>query len=237
MIKEAIEKVLSLAPVAQISIDGREYTDRAIHAVKTPTISPLLVSTLSGFVDLIDANFEEFPADKVLVHVIDHETVQLVHKESNEWADRVVFIKSSVTQTKGFTFGNFIDHENFLIGVQSNFTADGDREYVLKLASNISSEKVATSDDDGVSQKVGVKAGAHLKTSEVVRPRVTLAPYRTFREVSQPTSEFVFRVQDGVGNIPRLALFEADGGAWKLVAMENVARYLRAAITKIPVIS
>ena len=49
-----------------------------------------------------------------------------------------------------------------------------------------------------------------------------LKPYRTFVEVEQPESKFVFRMQTG----PEMALFEADGGAWRIQAMKNIKEYL-----------
>jgi hypothetical protein len=237
LIKEAIDRILSLAAVTIHDVDGREYSDRTLSPIQPPIIHAIEVSTLSGLVDLIQNGFEAFDKTQSLVHVVDHTKVQLVGSISDTWARRLEFVTAKLTETKGFGFGVFTDHENFIIGVQANFTEAGDREYVLKLASSLKNEKVSTSDDDGVSQKVAVSAGAHLKTSETVRPRVTLAPFRTFREVEQPASEFVFRVQNSGDAIPKLALFEADGGRWKLAAIENVARYLRTSITDIPVIS
>lgn len=44
----------------------------------------------------------------------------------------------------------------------------------------------------------------------------------TFAEVAQPESEFVLRLKEG----NRVGLFEADGGAWELNAMANIANYL-----------
>lgn len=237
MIKEAIEKVLSLAPVNRLTIEGREYTDKSVFPASAPLISAIKVSTLGGFVDLVQNDFEEFPSDSVVVHVVDHKEVSLVSNESDIWARRKCFITSQLTETKGFNFGVFHDHEQFVIGVQANFTDAGEREYVLKMASSLTQERVSTSDDDGVSQKVGVKAGVHLKTTETIRSRVKLAPFRTFREVEQPTSEFVFRVQQSGDGVPRLALFEADGGRWKIDAIENVARFLRPLVKDIPVVS
>jgi hypothetical protein len=58
----------------------------------------------------------------------------------------------------------------------------------------LTDEHVSSSEDSGITQKVGMKTGAVLKTTETLRPRVTLAPFRTFREVVQPASEFIFRV-------------------------------------------
>lgn len=52
---------------------------------------------------------------------------------------------------------------------------------------------------------------------------VELAPYRTFLEVEQPESQFIFRMKDG----PRCAIFEADGGAWRNQAITNIREYLK----------
>ena len=55
-----------------------------------------------------------------------------------------------------------------------------------------------------------------------------LRPIRTFTEVKQPKSAFVFRMEQGSNETVNAALFEADGGAWKIEAMENIKDYLRA---------
>ncbi|OSB00487.1 hypothetical protein B2H85_13365, partial [Clostridium botulinum] len=51
---------------------------------------------------------------------------------------------------------------------------------------------------------------------------VTLAPYRTFPEIEQPLSRFIFRMQQG----PSAAIYEADGGAWRNQAMQRIKAYL-----------
>ena len=52
--------------------------------------------------------------------------------------------------------------------------------------------------------------------------KLTLAAYRTFIEIDQPERKFVLRMQSG----PRVALLEADGGAWKNEAIRNIENYL-----------
>lgn len=83
---------------------------------------------------------------------------------------------------------------------------------------------VAEYGDDGVTQKATIRQGIASKTDAVVPNPVTLRPYRTFIEVTQPVSSFIFRVKDLHGI--SCALFEADGGAWKNAAMENIKNYL-----------
>lgn len=61
-----------------------------------------------------------------------------------------------------------------------------------------------------------------------------LIPYRTFLEVEQPASEFVFRIGEGRGGAPVFKLVAADGGLWKSQAVENVKRYLVEQLADIP---
>lgn len=134
-----------------------------------------------------------------------------------------------------FQFGQYHDHEAFVIGVQANFTADGDRDYLVRIASNLTAEIVTTSEDDGIAQKVALRSGVSLKTTETLRNRVGLAPFRTFREADQPASEFLFRVKQAEGKVPQCALHEADGGEWKNKAMQNIAFWLKGKITDITI--
>ena len=76
--------------------------------------------------------------------------------------------------------------------------------------------------DNGVTQEVSVRRGVALKEQQTVQPIVHLQPYRTFLEVVQPASDFLLRIdKDG-----HPALYEADGGAWKLEAKRSIAAYL-----------
>ena len=64
------------------------------------------------------------------------------------------------------------------------------------------------------------------KTDAIVPNPVILAPYRTFLEVEQPESSFIFRMRDSDRGGVSCALFEADGGAWRNEAMSDVAAYI-----------
>lgn len=77
-----------------------------------------------------------------------------------------------------------------------------------------------------MSQKATIKTGvASLSEAEVPSP-CRLKPFRTFLEVDQPLSSFIFRLdEDNSGGIT-CALYEADGGAWKINAKESVRAYL-----------
>lgn len=44
--------------------------------------------------------------------------------------------------------------------------------------------------------------------------------------MEQPESQFVFRMKEYKNEGIQCALFEADGGAWRLNAMANIKEYL-----------
>ena len=61
-----------------------------------------------------------------------------------------------------------------------------------------------------MSQKTTIKTGAENLSEVKVPNPVVLAPYRTFSEVDQPESKFIFRLESGKEDTPLAALFEAD---------------------------
>lgn len=81
---------------------------------------------------------------------------------------------------------------------------------------------------------LGARACASSKDNVLVPNPVNLIPYRTFLEVEQPASDFVFRVSEGRGGAPVFKLVTADGGVWKSQAVANVKAYLTEALKDIP---
>lgn len=71
----------------------------------------------------------------------------------------------------------------------------------------------------------------------MVKPRVELAPFRSFPEIEQPVSSFIFRLRGGDPvHAPLCALFEADGRRWEHEAMQRVRAWLAERV-KLPVIA
>lgn len=240
MIAEAIEKVKNLvSPTVRDGKPGYVLSDRELKEYDVRDVSPEAVSvtTLSALVALIAAQLNDLKADNAIIRVANFDEVKLQARLADKYGRRDLHVVVNLPKTQGFQFGSFLDQESFLIGVMANFTADGDREYLLRIASNLTNERVIEGVDNGVTQTVGLKQGAALKTQETVRQRVTLAPYRTFREVQQPSSEFVFRVRQEKDEIPKLALFEADGGKWKIDASLAVRDWFAGKVGDIPVVA
>lgn len=64
-----------------------------------------------------------------------------------------------------------------------------------------------------------------MKPKEIFADPVKLRPYRTFAEIEQPESSYVFHIKDGDRG-PAFKLVEADGGLWKNAVMKKIKEYL-----------
>ncbi|MGK0468952.1 hypothetical protein, partial [Clostridium sp.] len=126
-------------------------------------------------------------------------------------------------------FDNFTETERFNVMLQSNFVKNNDVEQLLIVTGSIKDEAVKQVGDDGISQSVTVKTGVATMGAVVIPNPVMLAPYRTFPEVEQPVSKFIFRMRSG----PTAAIIEADGGAWRNEAMEGIKLFLKTELADI----
>lgn len=224
MIKEALQYIIGLGNVEVKHENGQAYSTQPLNLIKEPIAEAIQVRSLSGLVEYLQSGFDV--DDQLMIHVISPtEVVVCGSLNSNE--NRNEYIRASA-MIPSFTFDRFYEVEDFNIKLQSTFVKNEDRDIVLQVVGNIKEEDVRTVGDNGVSQAVTARTGvAAVGLVEVPNP-VAMKPYRTFVEVEQPESEFIFRMQNG----PRCALFEADGGAWKIDAMRNIKDYLLVALEK-----
>jgi hypothetical protein len=245
---ETIQKIIDIAAPTEMEYVSRKYTSKPMHLVVPPAGQPVPVSTLQGLVDLYAADLNEVKSKStVLVHITSPTAVQIISKDADPWERYRVFATAEYPKAcQQFPYGKFLDPEEFIILAQICFqrvkienddgTMAQDLDYVLKIASAISAGKEQTNSDDGISQTVQMKAGVTLKTTETLRPIVNLAPYRTFAEIDQVLSRFIFRAH-GDEEGAQLALFEADGGRWRLGAVAAIRSWLAGRFGDTPVIS
>lgn len=234
MIKEAIKYLteIALSPQERVVVlddaNGHERTliinaeggSKEITALTNRAEEKLYLNTLTGLVSYIHANLEREEL-LLIIHVKDEKTVTLKGTlDTDGGRESLVEVNAIVPR---FDYGHFLDTEELLIAFQSKFTETADRELLLKVIGNVKEENIRQTGDTGIAQAVTIKTGIASADDVVVPNPVTLAPYRTFLEVEQPASDFIFRMKDG----PRGAIFEADGGAWRNQAIVNVRDYLQ----------
>lgn len=221
--REALEYLVNLGyekePIVRVGGLGVYSKDKLIK-MEQPVADTLKVTTLTGLIDYIKSNIDKVE-EELLIQVKSNEEVNL-YSPLNEDRNRELFLRAEAILPSNIRYDRFLDTEQFNIMLQSSFVDRGDRKTLLTYTALTQDEPVRTIGDDGVSQQVTVKTGvASLENAKVPNP-VELAPYRTFPEVEQPTSKFIFRMKEG----PSAALFEADGGAWRNEAIKNIKEYL-----------
>lgn len=235
-----IERLALAAAGKTVEIDGKTYSTVALHDPRKPQPVPetLRVSTLAALVGYVQAKQDaDYAAPRGLfVHVAAPDSVRLHTGVFGDHHQRAALVEAKAV-APSFPFEQWHDPETFNILVQSRVEATDDRAAVLALVGNLSTEAVATLEDDGISQSAKLRAGVVKVAERKVPNPVTLRPRRTFSEVSQPSSPFILRLRGGgEGKPPSCALFEADGGAWRLDAISAVAAFLRVQLpSSIPI--
>lgn len=243
---ESIDRVLELAVPNIHKVGDLEYTDKKLDLIYPPQAKVVDCSTLQGLIDLLENELDEVDLSKVFLHIESPTAVSIISKDSDEYGRRRKWALATYPETKSFPFGSWLDPESFIISAQQHFQRvkvekdDGtfakDLDYILKVASKISAEQATDHEDDGVAQRVAMRSGVALKSEMVLQPLVNLAPRRTFVEIDQVLSTFVFRARIGGASV-QLALFEADGGRWKVSATASIKEWLQGQETKVVVIS
>ena len=220
-----IEKICELSAPAVLNVDGRSYSSKALHPVFDPAPGALCINTLTGIVDFI-GGIDSISPDKAMIHVASETNVLLVGAISGAFRNRDTYVHAKYANPT-FKFGNWMDLENFIINIQAGFVQDDMTAAILKVVGNLKDETVTNFSDDGKTQAVTAKTGIAMVNKVAVPSPITLCPFRTFMEIEQPASSFIFRMrQHGNGQQPACALFEADGKAWELEAMQRIKKWL-----------
>jgi hypothetical protein len=195
-----------------------------------PLADALEVSSLEAVVayvrDVGPYEVKEGVSPSPIVHVQSPLQVSVFTRISGELRKRETLIRASCG-FQAFKFDVYHPHQQFMVALQSLFLPTQARAELARILGTIKEASDKTSMDDGVTQKVTASTGVTLVTEVKLPNPVRLTPYRTFAEVGQPEGEFVLRVKSvGAGALPEVALFDADGGRWKLAAVDAIKTYI-----------
>lgn len=112
--------------------------------------------------------------------------------------------------------------EEMIILLSTSFIPTENTEKFINSLSSLRVVEEVEFNDDGVGQTVTAKKGASMNAKFQIQPIVKLKPIRTYAEIDQVESKFLFRVNKN-GTV---CLREADGGQWKYETQKRIAAYL-----------
>lgn len=227
-LKEALQYVVGLGTDAQktevLEICGKTYANRRLERYGVQEkAEPLKAASLTALVDYIGSCYPEMNKhERMIIHVESPTRVRLISCLDGERRREMLFeVNANVS---GFDFNKWYDQERFMIELQANFQMNNDLAAVLKLAGNVEKKNNQTYSDDGTTQVATMQVGVASKADVIVPNPVELIPHRTFQEVEQPASKFVFRMGDK--EVPAFMIVEAENGIWKNEAVQNIKNYL-----------
>lgn len=233
MLKDALMYLIKKEEEFKVITDarGRQWIgyNGTTNIIKEPKLNDALkITSLEGIMDYVTSGIDfKSHQGKLTLHVEDPTSITLYQDIDNEM-ERIKLLTCEAFTSK-FKPNEWYQHEQFIISLLSNFTDTDDKTKLVEMISKISIEDGVESADDGVTQKITARKGVSLKYGATLPGKVVLSPIRTFVEVNQPLSEFVFRVKEQNGQI-LCALFDADGGFWKIEAMRSIKAYLLSSI-------
>ncbi len=208
------------------------YSDKKMYPMDfCQRATAIEMSTLTGLVDYVKAQIDE-STEKMIIQVVSPAEVLLISAlDDDRKRETLVSVTARVPE---FKYGRYMGNEEFIIALQSKFIGNDDRDLLLRFAGTVKNESITEYGDDGVSQKATIKTGITSVGEAIVPNPVKLRPFRTFIEVEQPESSFVFRMRQDEGRGVECAIFEADGGAWMNAAMKNIKNYLKFELAEFP---
>ena len=225
MIEKALRYLMGLKEPHMEIINDRTYSDKELVRVEEEDYARAFeMTTLSSLVEYIKSGVDEMKGE-MIVHVESPTRVKVFSQlDYYRKREHVVVVEACLPKV---TVDQFVEKEMFNIALQSKFVDNDDKALLLKFSGTVEDKTVAEYGDDGVSQKATIKTGLASKGEAIVPNPVRLKPFRTFTEVDQPESAFVFRMKNDSYAGITCGIFEADGGAWKREAMESVKAYLK----------
>jgi hypothetical protein len=241
---------LADAKALEREIDGVPMSNIKLHdnRPRLPEPAALELHTLGGLVDYLEADTDGLRASMMLtepteaelaetaanggprlaIHIKSHTEVLLIGELRGTFRQRFTYARAR-HEVGTFEFGRWHETEDFVIRLGSMFVPGaGDVDAVIKLAGTVNAEQNVKTEDDGITQTITVRQGVTFVGRTALPNPVELAPFRTFNELEQPASKYLLRARGGGAKPVEWTLFPADGGAWKLTAIERAASWLEA---------
>lgn len=232
MLKELANKIEELVngqvEPEIIEHEGIDYikTAKGYEKLRKPSTKAIEVNSLEGLVKMIknalnDADLEGMYGiyKPFIVNVRWNEINVMSALCEDKSRNHLV---ESYPMIPDLMMGYDLTVEQMIILLSTSFVPTENTEKFINSLSSLRVVEEVEFNDDGVGQTVTAKKGASMNAKFQVQPIVKLQPIRTYAEIEQVESKFLFRVnKDGT-----VCLREADGGQWKYWTQKRIADYL-----------
>ena len=197
-LRDAIQLLLDvgedMAKPEVLEIAGKTYCTKNLQRYDREEMAvPLTARSLTSLLDYLAERSEEL-RESMIIHVESPTKVRLLSGLIKERQREELFCVE--TYPNGFQFDRYYSQEDFVINMQTAFQQTDETKLILAVAGNVENKTVSNYGDDGTSQKATISRGIAGKADVEVPNPVRLQPYRTFLEVDQPESKFVFRISE-----------------------------------------
>lgn len=220
-----------------IEIDGQKFAPRGYGIVRNvDRENAIELTTLKSLVSFVMENPQGLDLDGAMVVIQDDFTVKLLSKPCAVDRKRTTFAVAE-NPVNSFQFGRHYDSEAFSIALKTLFVDDDQARDLWETSSTIQIEEGVTFVDNGTSQRIIVQKGtsAASKDSKTIPTITLLKPYRIFPECEQVESPFLVRLKGDKDTGASVALYETDGGIWKVTAYEIIATKLKEYGLELPI--
>lgn len=226
---QALDRILQLNDQSKelVELHGIKHSYRSLTPILPPTQKLLNVESLDGLVDYVDRNKDGVTREGCIIHIVNHKQVDLLGAIDSVTKIRPIYVVAELNDIfTPFKFDRWIDHEDFMIKLYSLFQADKENK-LQRFIDTVRAAKMVQ--EDSVEDKVHSSKRSSSQGIDIPGDRdafvAKLKPFRTFAEVDQAESSFIFRIREQCGDL-ECALFECDGGAWVNQVRKNLRNYL-----------
>ena len=235
MIKEALGYLVGLGATKEfVDSSGDTWMDKQMHRIHEymPAVGEtVVVHSLPSLTEYIKCQPDkvDFPLPPSIVLIKSPLEVVLMNRLDEE-GGRDVFVKT-IYDEPIFPFARFMEVEQFILAMHGHFSPVGDGNtfrQVLEIVSALTASDENSIKDTGLTQVVTTRKGIDIKPESIPNPML-LYPYRTFHEIAPVESLFLLRVKAS-NNTPQVALFETDGGRWKMECRRRIKQYFMNAL-------
>lgn len=219
MLKKLAEYIVGMSKPEMVDINGKIYSDRILKRYDYQVPEPLYFKSIKGLLEYIESDCDSTYEDS-FIHIVNYDRIEFV-SPLNDDNEREVYAICQPDKI-AIRFNQFIDREDFNIMLQTGFVENNDLSEILRYIGNMSDKAVRTVGDNGISQEITIKSSTQGLIDVFIPNPVILKPFRTFAEIEPVESKFILRLKEG----GLCALYEADGGAWKIDTMKKLQDYI-----------